>query len=546
LDEQLLDFKIIVGENVYQAHKVILAASSNYFKLVISNQMKEARENEVTIKDIDPHVMKAILEFCYTHRITLNNDNVSEFLLAASRFCIESLQDECINFIKRRIDASNCLFIIDLSERCNLPELHKEAFEFCLDNFDIVIEAADFSIIDELQWADLLPDDRLNISEKEVFEKLVEWTREDLEKRTPVFDRLIRHVRFANIDTLELIRLSTLDLAQSSDSCRNLIDMVKNYLLLKDHPDLKNELLTDLNVTPRDNLCSRQRIYAIGGWTEKEKALSHVEIYDPRTKKWTMAKAMRERRCGLGCAVLNNVIYAVGGHDGQRYLSSVERYETCTNEWFSDVPPMSIPRSSVGVVELYGYLYAIGGQNAACATSSVERYLPGDKNWHKCASMNQNRLGAAVTVLNGFIYVIGGAEMNGVFNSVEKYDPDSNSWSYVAPMKQPRKHHGCTTYNGKIYVIGGRIPGRELASGEVYDPQTDTWSDIPSMPTDRLGVSVVELDKHLYVVGGQKDESFLNIVESYDPRTMQWEKRPNMINERLAFDLIVHPVRKYT
>ena len=31
------------------------------------------------------------------------------------------------------------------------------------------------------------------------------------------------------------------------------------------------------------------------------------------------------RRCGVGVAVLNDLLYAVGGHDGQSYLNSVER-----------------------------------------------------------------------------------------------------------------------------------------------------------------------------------------------------------------------------
>lgn len=35
---------------------------------------------------------------------------------------------------------------------------------------------------------------------------------------------------------------------------------------------------------------------------------------------------MSKRRCGVGVAVLGDFLYAVGGHDGQRYLKCVERY----------------------------------------------------------------------------------------------------------------------------------------------------------------------------------------------------------------------------
>ena len=41
-----------------------------------------------------------------------------------------------------------------------------------------------------------------------------------------------------------------------------------------------------------------------------------------------MVAPMTKRRCGVGCAVLNGLLYAVGGHDGQSYLNSIERYES--------------------------------------------------------------------------------------------------------------------------------------------------------------------------------------------------------------------------
>lgn len=39
-----------------------------------------------------------------------------------------------------------------------------------------------------------------------------------------------------------------------------------------------------------------------------------------------MVAPMSKRRCGVGVAVLNDLLYAVGGHDGQSYLNSIERF----------------------------------------------------------------------------------------------------------------------------------------------------------------------------------------------------------------------------
>lgn len=42
---------------------------------------------------------------------------------------------------------------------------------------------------------------------------------------------------------------------------------------------------------------------------------------------------MSTRRKHLGCAVYNNLIYAVGGRDDCMELSSAERYNPLTNSW---------------------------------------------------------------------------------------------------------------------------------------------------------------------------------------------------------------------
>lgn len=63
----------------------------------------------------------------------------------------------------------------------------------------------------------------------------------------------------------------------------------------------------------------------VGGWCSGD-AISSVERYDPQTNEWRMVASMSKRRCGVGVSVLDDLLYAVGGHDGSSYLNSVERY----------------------------------------------------------------------------------------------------------------------------------------------------------------------------------------------------------------------------
>lgn len=70
--------------------------------------------------------------------------------------------------------------------------------------------------------------------------------------------------------------------------------------------------------------------------------LNTAEYYDPKTGRWIEISRMNQCRFGVGCALLDNYVYAVGGSDGTN-LKSVERYDPETNRW-TFVAPMSTAR----------------------------------------------------------------------------------------------------------------------------------------------------------------------------------------------------------
>lgn len=57
---------------------------------------------------------------------------------------------------------------------------------------------------------------------------------------------------------------------------------------------------------------------------------------------------------------LSHFIYVVGGFDGTRQLSSVERYDTENQVW-DTVDSIKIARSALSLTVLDGKLYAMGG-----------------------------------------------------------------------------------------------------------------------------------------------------------------------------------------
>ena len=55
--------------------------------------------------------------------------------------------------------------------------------------------------------------------------------------------------------------------------------------------------------------------------------------YDAKTDTWTQVAPISSARDAVGVCLLGDRLYAVGGYDGQQYLSEVEAYDAQSNEW---------------------------------------------------------------------------------------------------------------------------------------------------------------------------------------------------------------------
>ncbi|CAG5107808.1 Oidioi.mRNA.OKI2018_I69.chr1.g3497.t1.cds [Oikopleura dioica] len=289
---------------------------------------------------------------------------------------------------------------------------------------------------------------------------------------------------------------SNSQLIKADEESRDFVDEAKNYLLL---PQERGRMQGP-RTRPRRPVNPYEFLFAVGGWCSGD-AIQTVERYDPVREEWSMVASMNKRRCGVGVAVLDNIIYAIGGHDGTSYLQTVEKFDpNDENAWSTAVAPTSTCRTSVGVAVLNGwvlmYLYAIGGQDGGSCLDLVERYDQANNKWERKASMKTRRLGVGVAVLNEFVYAVGGSDGGKPWDSVEKYNPKNDTWQKVCSMSTARKHLGCAVYNDYIYAVGGRDDCTELNSVERYCDKDDRWTPVVAMQMKRSGVG-------LAVVGGQ-------------------------------------------
>lgn len=63
---QLCDVVLIVGHQQIPAHRLVLSASSDYFAAMFTNDVREATQTEIRMKDVDPDALVALVKYMYT------------------------------------------------------------------------------------------------------------------------------------------------------------------------------------------------------------------------------------------------------------------------------------------------------------------------------------------------------------------------------------------------------------------------------------------------------------------------------------------------
>ncbi|KAF2666738.1 POZ domain-containing protein [Microthyrium microscopicum] len=63
------DFKIVCEGRVWNVHRVIISARSDYFRAVCTAKFKEAKNKLINIKDENPEMIDKLLAFIYTKRL---------------------------------------------------------------------------------------------------------------------------------------------------------------------------------------------------------------------------------------------------------------------------------------------------------------------------------------------------------------------------------------------------------------------------------------------------------------------------------------------
>jgi len=443
-DEDLLKDVTLCVENVeFACHKNVLAALSQYFRLMFTLDMAEKKLDRIDIYDVDAKSMKDILEYAYTGKIRITRNNAQNLLGAASLFQILPVQRACAEFMETQLDFHNSIGIHYFAEIHNCVRLKIKAREFIEKRFAEVCMCDEFYSLTITKLAEFVLSDELNVeSEEAVLQSVISWVEFDFAMRKGDFCELLPLIRLGLLKTNYIE--GTLLKHKLIKGCKKCLDYLQQFLDFEEHPSSYVGQY-DFSLNLRSGMYQPESCLLIVGGVQQSSSRS-PNCYNPISQECFYLADFPETRkhrnydCeDIACVVtVDNRIFAGGGNyihhhlfddseddsfeelEYKEYVVQKEFYEFDMdhNEWQSR-SPMLFPKSNFTLASLNGKVYCFGGLTENKHPTEIIEVFDVERNrWNYQGMLPTTLVDLASVVYSDRIYLLGGRTGVGAHNSL--------------------------------------------------------------------------------------------------------------------------------
>lgn len=495
----------------YQAHKVVLAAASEYFKIMFTASMKEKNMDCINLDDVaeqlDDSQLRNVLDYIYTGEILLNDDNILPVLLLSSFLQIFTLMKQCQDYLIAEVSKVNCCGFYVLAKCFALDCLKKTATQYIHDYFpELEGISHDINLLEKVDFPQFLRSDDLgqNASpvkkcETRVLSNVMEWLA------NANFNdacELLNHIRFTLIpkkDILkqcEVFKNSSISSENVKSAERFLQKAIEYHERIYEQPLLQAHN-SQLRASKSNRVCL-DGVLAPDSVKLPSMCFHAKQIQDIKGSKEDSSDKIRDPFHSV--VVLNGFVYVIGGtrQTAQGYSKEVLRYDSRLDTWIS-VAPMMKDRGDFYACAIGDHLYVFGGRNKRGVLSSCERYDPRTNCWEMTADLPEALYMMAGVVVDDCVYLSGGFTECEAVGTTSKYDPKQNEWQEVPTfMFKDRGYHVMVNDGqGHVWAIGGvdnPFAGRNVWDVERFDVEDEMWNYVGQVLAVQPFLSVQRLN----------------------------------------------------
>lgn len=211
-NKRLSDVIFHLGEEKIHAHRVVLAAASPVFEVMLYEYKaggpvsSMAGPVEVKITGTDTKDFKLLLKCIYTDEVEVNADNIQPLMKLAKKYQVEKLSGLCADFMSGDVNAENVLDLFQIAPTL----LGDEEFglKFIEENTEKVLSNDAFTRLSKDRLIVLLKSDKLSAPELTIFQAVIKWVEAEKKRKGDAakadIDEVLKQVRFPTMEVSQI------------------------------------------------------------------------------------------------------------------------------------------------------------------------------------------------------------------------------------------------------------------------------------------------------------------------------------------------------
>ncbi|XP_077295672.1 kelch-like protein 1 isoform X1 [Arctopsyche grandis] len=299
----LCNIDLVVGNNRFQVHKLILVTNSDFFLSRINDTT-----SEIILEDSDEILAESVkktIKFLYFGEIDLQLHLAVNIIKFSKMIQVCELEEYCLAYLEKIRDNKNYIFIEDFAKHHGYLQLLERTKVYIAKNYLKIIQEDEFLDMSCERLGELLHSDDLKIArEEQAFQGLKIWVQKNYESRKKHLDTLLKYIRLPLLPVQFILNEVKPLCYDSLSCCQMLLDTFEYH-----HNPEKIPRFTLLNSKPRK--CCQQTVLIVGG--DDDTTSGKIEIYDANNDKCYTYHDLNNKTTEFEAVVLNNKLITMGG-----------------------------------------------------------------------------------------------------------------------------------------------------------------------------------------------------------------------------------------
>lgn len=210
LNQNFSDVTFVVDGEKFPAHKVLLAARSEYFRAMLYGGMKESDEGEIVLEETNVFAFRILLRYIYTAKLTLleyKEEQVMDILGLAHKYGFIKLQNAIADYLKAILNNKNLCTIFNISQLYFLSDLTEYCLVFADQNASEVLNTQGFLQLSLNAVTQLIARDSFCASEIDIFCAIRDWVKARPDMQTAAVEMLMKCLRLSLISQRDLLNI---------------------------------------------------------------------------------------------------------------------------------------------------------------------------------------------------------------------------------------------------------------------------------------------------------------------------------------------------